>query len=42
MTSNKEEKVKDGMNLVIFGVLGIIIMYSANFLADTLMSDILD
>lgn len=37
MVSNKEESLKDGIRLVIFGVIWIIIMVSARFLAESLV-----
>ena len=39
MVSDKEETMKDGMKLVIFWVLWIIIMVSARFLANSLVWD---
>ena len=37
MTSDSEDKMKEGMRLIIFGVLWVIIMMSANFLAEWLV-----
>jgi len=37
MTSDKEEKMKEWIRLVVFGILWIIIMVSANFLATSLV-----
>ena len=37
MVSNKEESLKDGIRLVIFGIIWIIIMVSARFLAESLV-----
>jgi len=39
MTSEKEESTKDGIRLVIFGIVWIIIMVSARFLAEWLTGD---
>lgn len=41
MTSDKEEAVKEGMRLVMYGVLGIIIISSAKFLANTLVDGVI-
>ena len=37
MTSNSEDSMKDGMRLVVFGVLWIMIMFAAKFLAEWLV-----
>ena len=39
MTSDKEEATKEWINLIIFGILWIIIMISAKFLATSLVGD---
>lgn len=39
MTSNKEDSLKDWIRLVVFGIIWIIIMVSARFLAESLVWD---
>jgi hypothetical protein len=36
--SDKEDATKTGMNYIIWGVVGIIVMISASFLADTIVN----
>ena len=42
MTSDKEDAVKEGLNLVMYGVIGIIIISSANFIANTLVDTVIE
>ncbi|MDR3168318.1 MAG: hypothetical protein LBU27_00720 [Candidatus Peribacteria bacterium] len=42
MTSSKEDALKEGGQLVLYGVIGIIIMSSARFVANTLVLDVID
>ncbi|MDR0283092.1 MAG: hypothetical protein LBI53_07600 [Candidatus Peribacteria bacterium] len=42
MSSDKEDKLKEGGRLVIAGVVGIIIMVSANFITSTLINDVIN
>ena len=42
MNSEDTTKVKEGGRLIIYGVIGIIIMVSANFLANTLTKNVID
>jgi hypothetical protein len=42
MTSSKEDALKEGGQLVLYGIIGIIIMSSARFVANTLVFNVID
>jgi hypothetical protein len=42
MSTEKEDAIKEGGRLVLYGVIGIVIMVSAQFLGDTLVSKIIN
>jgi hypothetical protein len=42
MTTDKEDALKEGGKLVLYGVIGIIVISSAEFLANTLVNDVIN
>jgi uncharacterized membrane protein len=42
MSSNKEDALKEGGQLVLYGVIGIIVMSSARFLTNTLVTEVIN
>jgi uncharacterized membrane protein len=42
MSTEKEDAIQEGGRLVIYGVIGIIIMVSADFLAETLTATVIE